>query len=776
MFGRLIRQSFVILLICTLTCTSLSNVFASQSSSSLKAPISLVKTVEKNQLLKDEVFTINYLIQPDPIPMEDVPLELYTKEKEIALVMDVSGSMEEALYWEYRYFLGIPFRVPVSRMEVAKNAAKLFVDKFNQDNQAKIGMVSYSNIATGHQFNGNNLVQRDEFNRLENEIDRLSPEGGTNIGDGLRNAYYLLKSSGNNNAKKYVVLMTDGQPTAFSYTQISTNSGNNSNRIGYKVENNSQSNVKSINSATYKINSGTADRYFINFGTDDYGNYSLNYATTMGDIISNDSNEIDSFIIGFSNDSNSSKLQQIANHTNGFYKEATTADDMTEVYEKLAEQINSDLPIHEIQFQEDFPDGMEVKGVSKGLEVNGRTVTGDIGSISYYLNDETKQFEAQPFQFSITLKAIKTGDYVLGKDSHNNNTSFITYKDIDGTYRQKSFPGIDISVSETIPPQVTATLRDHATDNNYYTLNLTINEPAKIDILNTENILINTVDERTTHDSYLQPKTIPIHMEKEKLNGSYITIKAKDKFNNEVTETVSLINLTVSDIKPSETTGNIVTGKIGIKTEENSIIESVKLNGAVIASERNTSDGIYQQNIEFLNENNIIEVTVRNQYQNKTVLKFDQTVNALKLTDLGFDKNATTSIQNGNVEISYHFKITANLSQKSQQFKLTLATDAGIEKLNSIAISQRAAMVYINGQLSPYTVAIKKDPGDNNVLILDLISIAPLQNGEYTVKFVLNVGNRFNENDTFTLEFLSPESSNEENQLHVEIVKLPIIL
>ncbi|MFT9494805.1 vWA domain-containing protein [Anaerosolibacter sp.] len=771
---RRVNRITMVFLICMLIFSSIGSVIASGINSNTKAPISLVKTVEKNQLLKDEIFTINYLIQPDPIPMDQIIPESYIKDKEIVLVMDTSGSMDEKLNGHDKK----------SRIKIAKEAADLFVTKFKNDSRVRVGLVSYNSVANAISLDNHSETKyfvypsiQQQYNRINNEINKLHPEGGTNIGDGLRNAYYLFKNYGNPNARKFIVLMTDGEPTGFSYTTLNTGFALNYS-IGEKHENGRKEvlNWRQINGTTYKLDDGVANKYFVNYGTNDHGSYAINYANTIGDMITAESNNIESFIIGFSNDINKNKLVQIASHIDGFYKEAKTADDMTEVYEKLAEQINSDLPIHEIQFQETFPDGIEVIGVSKGLEVNGRTVTGDIGSISYYLNDETKHFEAQPFRFSITLKATKTGDYVLGKDSKNNNTSFITYKDIDGTYGQKSFPGINISVKETIPPQVTATLRNHATDNNRYTLDLTIDEPAKIEIFDSENTLIHTVDERTTQDSYGQPKTIPIHMEKEKLTGSYITIKGKDKFNNEVTETVSLINLIVSDFKPSETTGNIVTGKMIIQTEENSIIESVKLNGIIIASERNTSDGIYQQNIEFLSENNIIEVTIRNQYQNKTVLNFNQAVNALKLTNLGFDKNATTSIQNGNVEISYHFNIAANLSQKNQQFKMALATDKGSEKLNTIAISQRPVMVYVNGQLNPYTVAIKKDAGDSNILILDMTSTTPLQNGDYTVKFVINVGNRFNENDTFNLEFLSPESSNEGNQLNVEIVKLPKIL
>ncbi|WFD11048.1 SdrD B-like domain-containing protein [Tepidibacter hydrothermalis] len=527
----------------------------------LKAPLTLTKSIDKDKYEVNEEITINYKIQPEPIPAENIIPESYLKNKEIVLVMDTSGSMNE--YIDYNdelnedqsifeekyaprnlkgelrrngrnYYYEINFDEPAvenendleyltfytdketdelekylenlvwydyenpygdsiwglqalfkahcntynngkrilqlsyykdldgnrfnrnksynlyvatianprtsnakviglsktgdeinsqgrkKKIDVMKDVSKNFIEKFKKDEKTKIALVPYESYAKDVTFNGYNFANLSNSNQYEafvNKINNLTPYGGTNIGDGLRKAYYKFSSS-DENTRKYVILMTDGEPTFHS----------------------------SKNGKFYLGNTGN---YHYSGGGDHSTYNDRLYANKVAkDLILNGEHKIDSFMIAFSNDADKNELKNIANSANGYYKEAVDGSALDEVYQKLAEQIQSDLPIHGINFKETFPQEMKIIDKSDCLQINGQTVSGDIGSISYKLNEQTKQFEAEPFDFFVKLKATKAGEYSWGKDSNNNSTSYIDYKDIDGSDGHKNFPQISVSICE----------------------------------------------------------------------------------------------------------------------------------------------------------------------------------------------------------------------------------------------------------------------------------------------------------------------------------------
>ncbi|WP_432665230.1 VWA domain-containing protein [Wukongibacter baidiensis] len=625
------------LLVITIIISSIivPNSYADSITKNVKAPINLVKEVEKNQYLVNEEIVINYMIQPQPIPVEDIVPESYLKDKEIVLVMDTSGSMNRDLNGSSTY------NTEDKRMTIAKNAAKLFINKLKEDDRVSSSLVSYSNTANLNNINGKNFVKlanSNEFTEFEVAINGLSANGGTNIGDGLRRAYYLLDELDDDQKRKYIILMTDGDPTAFTYDRIAGQFYSNyyngtywyedyygqwHQAIGQKKEGSTTSPVFWINSVDYRTSSATHTKYYVNWSsTGDYNGLSQNYANTISQMITDDDSEINTFIVGFSNDVNKDKLQQIADSSSGFYKEAKTAEDIIEVYEKLAEQIQSDLPIHGIRFQETFPEGMEVVEVSEGLDINNQIVTGDIGSISYILNEETNQFEAEPFEFFIKLRGNTAGDYNLGKDSSDNNTSYIDYKDIDGTDGQKSFPRIDISVYEKEPPQVSGYLTDHEDDGEKYSLALTIDEPAEIVISNTEGDILWSKDERDEFSEYQSDKTFNINIAKSDIDAMFVNMKATDVYENFVTETVPLVRLNPIEIQDDTKTPDGIKGSLSLETEENTTITSMKINGEIAATDRLTDDGNYTQLIDLIYGENEIEISVKNGYSNRSTLKF----------------------------------------------------------------------------------------------------------------------------------------------------------
>ncbi len=365
----------------------------------IKAALTLIQNVDKNNYKMNEEFYINYKIQPDYIPCDDYS---YLKDKEIAIVFDKSGSMD---------FNG--------RMQPAKNSAISFVNKFKKDDKTKITFISYSTQAE----EASKFYTNTEMDTLIKKIndEQCDSSGGTNIGDGIRKAYYALKNSGNSTAKKYIVLMTDGVPTAFSYNGARYNGGASKNGWEYAED-------ESIG----KVHDYRNDQ-------DPY-EYALNYAKTMGERVSDDSLDINTYVIGFSNGINADKLQQIADSSNGFYKEALESENLQEVYNQIADVIKSELPVENVLFEETIPKGIEiVEPLPNGLEIVGNKIKGNLGGIYYTLNEDETQFEAEPLEFKLKIKGTSEGTFNIGGK--------INYTDIDKTSAQKEFPNINVEIA-----------------------------------------------------------------------------------------------------------------------------------------------------------------------------------------------------------------------------------------------------------------------------------------------------------------------------------------
>ena len=113
------------------------------------------------------------------------PVRITSDERDIVLVLDVSGSMS-----------GTP-------MEETKKASMNFIDSILEED-ASIGVVTYDDNA--EQLT-NFSVDKDHLTEI---ISALSDGGGTNIEAGLTEAQSMLDSS--SAKKKIIVLMSDGEP------------------------------------------------------------------------------------------------------------------------------------------------------------------------------------------------------------------------------------------------------------------------------------------------------------------------------------------------------------------------------------------------------------------------------------------------------------------------------------------------------------------------------------------------------------------------------------
>ena len=133
----------------------------------------------------------------------------------VVLVLDESGSMS----------MESPSRI--QRLKVAAND---FIA--TAENGTEIGIVSYSDNAIAASGHASIAVTALGNNRATwtNAINNLSPNGWTNIGDGLQKAKDMIVAAGGVTANTYIVLMTDGlnnrpapQATANADLQAKTN-------------------------------------------------------------------------------------------------------------------------------------------------------------------------------------------------------------------------------------------------------------------------------------------------------------------------------------------------------------------------------------------------------------------------------------------------------------------------------------------------------------------------------------------------------------------------
>ncbi|WZL71457.1 VWA domain-containing protein [Clostridiaceae bacterium 35-E11] len=715
----------------------LPNSYALEIKENVKAPINLVRQSESNQVLQNEEFVIDYKIQPQSIAAKDIVPESYLKDKDIVLVMDTSGSMEEYiryieenpqpsqpyqsifnekyaprdvtvrlrnkftgediqdytihfknpkegnnlkpkylifysekdqqeiedwmknltseqlkyLYWNSENALGVThagtthfnacswfkdidgksfdfqksyhFYVATlqspnrywqngdykilglsktattagqgsggytrKKIEVMKQVAKNFLEKFKKDDRIRVALVPYSNYANNVNFSKGDFAQLSDpsqYQDLVNKMNALTADGGTNIGDGLRKAYYKFNES-SDESRKYVILMTDGEPTFYSYRNHDFYFGDGS----YPKD--------------YRYNGGGS------YAT----KYDIFYANEVAKrLISNGTHEIDSFMIAFSNDADQNELKNIAKSANGYYKEAWDGNALDEVYQKLADQIQSDLPIHGMFYEETFPNNFEIISVSEGLEVNGQTVTGDIGSISYVLNKATNRFEAEPFELSIVLKAKNTGVYTFSNNQ-------ITYQDIDGSQGQKRFPELKITVYETDPPQVDALLHNNLRDENTYKLTLNANELVKIKVKSGSHVYYTSNHYETLQNFVVDINTSGMHQ-------NAIEIEATDQSGNVTVEDVPVICLLPLEMEDYFHTDNIRPVKIKVETETNSTITQLIANNNILAENRLTDEGKYMHIGMLQHGNNPIEITVTNSFDNRAVFQFEREIDA----------------------------------------------------------------------------------------------------------------------------------------------------
>ncbi|WP_426349768.1 VWA domain-containing protein [Alloiococcus sp. CFN-8] len=370
----------------------------------------------------NEEFTVKYTFTPSSIPKDSINVQ---NTKDIVLVIDTSGSMKENIN---QTSIENP-HTTTTRLQALKDAAINFINKFKDDRNTNISIVTYDYRAEIKK----ELVNSNTNNStLTTIINSLQYNGGTNIGDGIRKALSIMKDS--TAAKKYIILMTDGEPTNYSYY------------IEYVF--------LIIPIRRYYENIDTLDKRVNAIGNSRKG---LEYSERMAQKIKDRS--LKNYLIGFSNGVNSNNLNKIAGKSGGVYKEALNADALNSIYNEIADEIKADYVTEDIRVNLNIPSNLSYIGSLNNVEINGNKYTFKIPNIKYTLNSSTRQYEAQTFDISLSFKPSKSGSYIFSGTNWN-----FTYKDLKKSTITKPMPMLNINVTApNMSFELTRNIKDNTT-------------------------------------------------------------------------------------------------------------------------------------------------------------------------------------------------------------------------------------------------------------------------------------------------------------------------
>jgi len=245
----------------------------------------------------------------------------------VTLVLDKSGSMAWNLNGDT---ISNGFDNSNSRFAIMKLRTVDLLNELENIGNVHVAVVTFDDDANKSGDYHNIYRINDYKTTLVNLVNGIPKDGGgTNIGDGMRRAYFIhnsFKTSNTGNLLHYTIMLGDGNPTFWSESGGS---------YLYADGNISSSNIK-----------GTGQETTSNI------NSSMNYVSQVGEnLYKSGSVEIKTFVIGFSaNPNNITRLHNIAGYvtstTNpkivGKYYEASSSEALQDVYKDISKQIEMD--------------------------------------------------------------------------------------------------------------------------------------------------------------------------------------------------------------------------------------------------------------------------------------------------------------------------------------------------------------------------------------------------------------------------------------------------
>jgi uncharacterized protein YegL len=135
-----------------------------------------------------------------------------TNPVDIVVVLDTSGSMDDPYDGNW---------LSSTKLQMAKNALT------NEDNTGlldkvlatdgpdgvKVSLVTFGTYASNYTSNNNPWFDKNNAQTLKNYVDSIEATGGTNWEAALKNAKSLLDGDTGDGVQKYIVFLSDGNPT-----------------------------------------------------------------------------------------------------------------------------------------------------------------------------------------------------------------------------------------------------------------------------------------------------------------------------------------------------------------------------------------------------------------------------------------------------------------------------------------------------------------------------------------------------------------------------------
>ncbi|UUX35109.1 VWA domain-containing protein [Fundicoccus culcitae] len=364
----------------------------------------------------------------------DITLEIKGQKKEerladIVIVIDQSDSMSRN-----------------SRMVNAKNAATTFVNQFNDYPGVNIGVIGYDTDArTINQLTANRAQVTRSINQM-NYVDYPSngPYGGhaqgfTNIQAGLYHARNMLNNSSRPNVPKYVVILSDGDPTksyALNYNQFGVMANSESFSYRNYVMNEAyqmglSSNYNSI------VGTGTANQdefqLFQSFMGNFYMRHSVNaikeagFVKDMGATI---------YSIGLDiggNTTANSVMRRVATSANHF--RTASSSDLNAIFNQISSDIVRTLPAaSNMRIEDQMGDGFVVSNVSTihasqgtaTYDATSRTIYWNAGDLNLPANSDTKT-ATMTYRIEIDPSFLQVNNATTQRWFKANNFARLTY-------------------------------------------------------------------------------------------------------------------------------------------------------------------------------------------------------------------------------------------------------------------------------------------------------------------------------------------------------------
>lgn len=358
---------------------------------------------------------------------------------DIALVLDNSGSMNYCMSGRQPFYFPPCSGDDPVRSAALKTAVTAFLDGVdtqnktiaNADNKVQVSLVSFAGSAST--LSG----LTPDVTTLKTKVNSLKPQGATNTADGFSEAKSTLDKDTRTNAIKYVVFFTDGVPTtnnAFSST-VANNTLTTAKQLkdanigvyGVGIFSGADASVTSYdwrtNTDTHKAN------VFMNAVSSNYPNYgSVAWDDWSGVTLSGGSDR-------------------------GYYKTASTASELSKVFEDIQQTITTTNGYTGVTIQDtlseyaEFADADPAKKAKVvtnddtdvtaqwNITVNGKTITASPKStdplpdgVTYTLQFDIKPTQKAYDDYAANKKNVDQDGYnnVIGSegsDAADNDTS-----------------------------------------------------------------------------------------------------------------------------------------------------------------------------------------------------------------------------------------------------------------------------------------------------------------------------------------------------------------